>query len=140
MDDVFDAPAIDISADEETADTPAVSMEAEVDEGKTSETPTIEQQRARAEVAARIHATALLREKIGSSFIEHELHIENMAVEHQSAHIHIEGLLQGALFSNPRWTDENICEVTARLEIDAEVQKQLIQGPPENPDLPDDDV
>ena len=44
MDDVFDAPAIDISADEETADTPAVSMEADVDEGKTSETPTIEQQ------------------------------------------------------------------------------------------------
>jgi len=79
---------------------------------------TIEQRKARAEAAARIHATALLREKIGEAYVEQEIRIEGLEMSHQEARIHVEGLLEGVRFSGIRWTSESICEVTATLEVD----------------------
>jgi len=79
---------------------------------------TIEQRKVRAETAARIHATALLREKIGEAYVEQEIRIEGLEMSHQEARIHVEGLLEGVRFSGIRWTSESICEVTATLEVD----------------------
>ena len=54
MDDVFDSSGADVSADEETADSPAVT----VDAGETSATPTIEQQFESFDATAQVKAMA----------------------------------------------------------------------------------
>lgn len=56
MDDVFDSAATEVSADEETADSPAVSMDAKPDTGKTSGSPTIEQQFETFDATAQVEA------------------------------------------------------------------------------------
>jgi hypothetical protein len=87
---------------------------------KSSQQLTEEQRKAQAETAARIHATALLREQIGQSYVEQEIHVEGIAMTHQEARIHVEGLLTGIRFSEVLWTSDRICEVTATLEVDKE--------------------
>ena len=101
-----------------------VSLKMDLEIKKPREQLTIEQRKARAEAAARIHATALLREKIGKAYIEQEIRIEGMEMSHQEARIHVEGMLEGVRFSEIRWTSESICEVTATLEVDQNPQDE----------------
>jgi hypothetical protein len=91
---------------------------------KQSPPLTLEQRKARAETAARIHATALLRERIGQTYVEQEIQVNGMDLTRQMASIYVEGLLKNIQFSDIRWTSERICEVTASLEIttDSEVE------------------
>jgi len=94
-----------------------MTIETEQKPVRREQQPTIEQRKARAEVAARIHAMALLREKIGQAYIEQEIRVEGLEMSHQEALIHVEGLLEGVRFSEIRWTSESICEVIATLEL-----------------------
>ena len=82
----------------------------------------MEERKARAAAAARIQATALLREKIGQVYVEQDLQIEDFAVKHQEARSFVRGLMEGVQFSEVRWLSEIHCEVTASLDVD---QKQL---------------
>ncbi len=78
----------------------------------------IDQRKARAVAAARIHATALLREQIGQVYVEQDIRVENLEMAHQEARIYVKGLLDGIIFSDARWPSETQCEVTATLEVD----------------------
>lgn len=80
----------------------------------------LEHRKVQAETAARIHATALLRGQIGQSFVEQDIRIKNLTLDHQEARILVEGYLEGIQFSDIRWISETICEVTATLEISEE--------------------
>lgn len=93
---------------------------------------TIEQRKARAEAAAHIHATALLREKIGKVYVEQEIRIEDLEMSHQEARTHVEGLLEGVRFSEIRWTSASICEVTATLEVQGP-QEESKENTPDTP-------
>jgi hypothetical protein len=94
---------------------------------KKSPPLTLEQRKSRAEMAARIHATALLREQIGGTYVEQEIQVNGLDLTLQMASIHVEGLLKNVQFSDTRWTSESICEVTASLEIktEDEVEKDV---------------
>ncbi len=70
-----------------------------------------------AETAARIHATALLREQIGQTYVEQEIQVNGMDLTRQMASIHVEGLLKNIQFFDIHWISERICEVTASLEV-----------------------
>ena len=117
-----------------------MDLEPEVKEIAPEQQPNLEQRKARAETAARIHATALLREKIGQSYVEQKILIEDMAVSHQEASVHVEGLLEGIRFSEIQWTSESICQVTASLELECQQAEQpdadlnLVVGPEERPE------
>jgi hypothetical protein len=106
--------------------TVTLKMSLEVEEADEKQSPplTLEQRKARAETAARIHATALLREQIGHTYVEQEIQVNGMDLTRQMASIHVEGLLKNIQFSDIHWTSERICEVTASLEIktDGEVE------------------
>lgn len=106
-----------------------MELEPDVKEIAPEPQPNLEQRKARAETAARIHATALLREKIGQSYVEQKIIIEDMAMTHQEASVHVEGLLEGIHFSEIQWTSESVCQVTASLELESQ------QAEPSDTDL-----
>ncbi len=82
----------------------------------------IYQRKAEAETAARIHATASLREEIGRVFVTQIIRVKDLELESQQVQLEMEGLMEGVQFSDIRWLDETRCEVTAVLEVS---QKQL---------------
>lgn len=77
----------------------------------------IDRRMAEAEAAARINATAAIREDIGRIFVTQVTEIKNMKVKSQTTQLKMEGLLQGVKFSDTRWLDETCCEVTASIEL-----------------------
>jgi hypothetical protein len=99
--------------------TVTLKMDLRPEEAPEKQNPslTLEQRKVRAETAARIHATALLREQIGQTYVEQEIQVNGMDLTRQMASIHVEGLLENIQFSDIHWTSERICEVTASLEI-----------------------
>jgi pilus assembly protein FimV len=121
MDDVFESPAIDTSADEETADTPAVSVEADVDEGKTSETPTIEQQfenfDATGQVAALVDddATQLasLDDEFASTDATAEINLDDLGLDLDAL---ADSNVTGDIASDAE-TMESILDDTSKVEV-----------------------
>jgi hypothetical protein len=107
-------------------------LEPEIEPFVPKQSLTMEQRKAQAEEAARIHATALLREQIGQSYIERDIRIKDFTLVHQEVRVHVEGLLEGIRFSDVRWSSEAICEVTASLEIDAKDLDELTMKPDES--------
>jgi hypothetical protein len=114
---------------DEKSETATVSLKMALETEKPEEPLPLEQRKARAEAAARIHATALLREKIGEAYVEQEIRIEGMEMSHQDARIHVEGLLEGVRFSEIRWTSDSICEITATLEVDQDPLDKVKKDP-----------
>jgi enamine deaminase RidA (YjgF/YER057c/UK114 family) len=90
----------------------------------------MEERKARAAAAARIQATALLREKIGQVYVEQDLQVEDFAVKHQEARSFVRGLMEGVQFSAVRWLSEIHCEVTASLDVDQEQLDDIVKSVP----------
>ncbi len=97
-----------------------MAIEPEEDPQRTAheQALSVEHRKARTVTAARIQATALLREKMGQVYVEQDVLVENFITTHQEARVYVQGLLNGILFSEARWLSEVSCEVTAAVEMD----------------------
>ncbi len=91
---------------------------------------TLEQRKARAITAARIQATAALREKIGQIYVEQDVLVEELILSHQQARVYVQGLLEGVSFSEALWLGESRCEVVATLEVNQTDIEKMKQGVP----------
>lgn len=83
MDDVFDSPVIDSSIDEETADTPAVTADADTPASETTSTPTIEQQFENFDATAQVEALSDLDDddEIISSDATAEINLDDLGLD-----------------------------------------------------------
>ncbi len=91
---------------------------------------TLEQRKARAITAARIQATASLREQIGQIYVEQDVLVEELILAHQQARVYVQGLLEGVSFSEALWLGESRCEVVATLEVNQADMEKMKQGVP----------
>jgi len=92
---------------------------------------TLEQRKARAIAAARIQATASLREQIGQVYVEQDVLVEDLILTHQHARVYVQGLLEGISFSEALWLGETRCEVVATLEVNQSHMEKMPRGTPE---------
>jgi len=88
------------------------------------------QRKARAVAAARIQATASLREQIGQVYVEQDILVEELVMAHQHARVYVQGLLEGVSFSEALWLGETRCEVVATLEVDKDEMEKMTEGAP----------
>jgi hypothetical protein len=72
--------------------------------------------RAEAEEAARINASAALRERIGSAELMQHVVVKDLMLQSQEAQLKVNGLLEGATYSDPEW-DNKKCVVKASLAV-----------------------
>ena len=93
-------------------------------------TLTLEQRKARAITAARIQATASLREQIGQIYVEQDVLVEELILAHQQARVYVQGLLEGVSFSEALWLGESRCEVVASLEVNQTDMEKMTQSTP----------
>ncbi len=84
----------------------------------------IYKRKAEAEAAARITATAALREQVGRVYVMQNVKVKDLKFESQQAQLYVEGLLKNVHFSEVRWIEGHQCEVTATIEINP---KQMIK-------------
>ena len=97
----------------------------------TREKPlSLEQRKARAIAAARIQATASLREQIGQIYVEQDVLVEELILAHQQARVYVQGLLEGVSFSEALWLGESRCEVVATLEVKQADMEKMTQSTP----------
>lgn len=88
----------------------------------------LEQRKARAIAAARIQATASLREQIGQVYVEQDVLVEDLILTHQHARVYVQGLLEGISFSEALWLGESRCEVVATLVVDQDEMEKITQS------------
>jgi len=87
----------------------------------------LEVRRARAEHAARVQALAALRERIGEVLVTQEVRVKNLLLSHQKANVVVEGMLEGAEFSEPQWLSPKHVRVRAKLTI-SDVDLDRLRG------------
>jgi hypothetical protein len=85
----------------------------------------IHQRKAEAETAARINATAALREQVGKTYVMQNVQVKDLQFASQDARLDVGGLLKNVQFSAPQWIGETQCEITAILEISPEEMASL---------------
>ncbi len=73
--------------------------------------------RERAVAAARLEALADLRRQLGRVRVGEQVIVQNLVLRHQEAWKAVEGMLQGAELSEPRWPERGRCEVRATLRV-----------------------
>jgi len=77
----------------------------------------LEARRARAEHAARVQALVALREQIGQIRVGQSIKVKNLVLSRQEASLVVEGMLEGAEFSEPEWPTPRHCKVKASLTL-----------------------
>ena len=93
----------------------------------------VEHRKVRAIAAARMQATASMREQIGQIYVEQDILVEDFMVTHQVTRVYVQGLLEGILFSDPQWLSEVSCEVTATLEVNKTELDRIVMNTPDGP-------
>ena len=86
-----------------------------------------------AETAARINATASLREQLGQIHVMQDIQVENLELSRQQARLQSDGWIEKVEFSDARWLEGNLCEITATLDITQEQLNQFINTTKEEP-------
>jgi hypothetical protein len=87
----------------------------------------LEVRRARAEHAARVQALAALRERVGEVLVTQEIRVKNLVLSHQKAGLVVEGMLEGAEFSEPHWPSAKHCRVRAKVTV-SDVDLDRLRG------------
>lgn len=80
----------------------------------------IYKRKAEAEEAARISASAALREKIGEAYLSKRVVVEDLQLKHQETQMIVDGLVQGARYSEAKWINSIMCVVTASANLKIE--------------------
>lgn len=74
--------------------------------------------RAEAEEAAKVNASAALRERLGDSYLMQRVVVKDLRFKSQEAESKVEGLLEQVTFSKPEWIENTKCVVTASVTLD----------------------
>ena len=77
----------------------------------------LELKKAKAVVAAKAQAIGNLKAKLGKTYAQQKTTVENMELSYQISQTYIEGALKDVQFSQPRWLNSTMCEITARVEV-----------------------
>jgi hypothetical protein len=73
--------------------------------------------RQKAIVAAKAQAIGNLKAKLGKTYAQQKITVKNMELSNQVSKTYIEGALKDVQFSQPRWLNSTMCEITARVEV-----------------------
>jgi hypothetical protein len=71
----------------------------------------------KAVVAAKAQAIGNLKTKLGKTYAQQKIMVKNMELVDQVSKTYIDGALKGVQFSQPRWLNNTMCEITARVEV-----------------------
>jgi len=77
----------------------------------------LELKKEKAVAAAKALAIGNLKAKLGKTYAQQKTTVENMELSNQISQTYIEGALKNVQFSQPRWLNDTMCEVIARVEV-----------------------
>ena len=80
----------------------------------------LELKQQKAIAAAKVEAIGNLKTKLGKTYAQQKITVENMELTSQISQTYIEGALKEVQFSQPRWLNSTMCEIIARVELTLE--------------------